>query len=402
MPTLATANTYFEAAKQRERMGDSRTAIEFYKKAAIDYAESLKNIRDSQTKAFIEQRIEECKQNIEKYVPKQTISLSEADSEPARNAASFEIKTPTITFDDVAGMRETKEALERAIIYPLKYNVLYEKFVKEKSFGIFLYGPPGCGKTYITESAVGEANKEGAKVSFIKIAPKDILDKYVGNSEKNIDAAFKAAIEHAPSVLFFDEIDGLGMMRRATSTYSDRLVNQFLTCFEDVKDKNVVVVGATNFPWNVDPALIRPGRLGTHIFVSVPDLEARIELFRIHLKDRPVDSIDYDVLGKVTDGFTSADIKQICEQAALSAFDRARKDPSTKISMADFESAIASSKPSIYTWINQAAKMLKRQEFVKEFGELVSIIRKYTSNGANLQKPQDQSFDGSEDGEDYL
>ncbi len=399
MPTLGTANTYFQAAQTREQIDDPTEAKKFYIRAANEYAVLRKEYHhDPSTLNFIDGRIAQCLESVNQYtISKENARINVGDNE-YRAKKRFESKKPDINFEHVAGMNSLKKKLEQFITWPLKYPDRYSTYVKKKTFGVLLYGPPGCGKTHIVKAAVGEANKAGNNISFIYIGPDDILDSWVGNSEKNMAAAFRSAAEAAPCVLFFDEIDGLGRSRSGRSIYADRLVNQFLMSFETLRDKNVVVVGATNFPWIVDPALIRSGRLGTRIYVAPPDLEARAELFMLSNKGLPVNGVDYRHLAALTENYTCSDIDQICVDAGLYTLaNGGLTDKNRKMELEDFKAAIESNKPSLYNWCNEAAKQLRKQTIAKEFSDLVTIVNKVAPNTTtkHYDAPED---DGSEDG----
>ena len=224
-----------------------------------------------------------------------------------------EIERPSITFDDVGGMGELKEEIGVKIIYPLQHPEMYKAYGKETGGGILLYGPPGCGKTYLARATAGQIN-----AGFLSVGISDVLNMWIGNSERNLHELFEQARYNKPSVLFFDEVDALGGRRSDMASGAGRqLINQFLAEMDGVDASNdgVLVLAATNAPWHVDPAFRRPGRFDQVLFVPPPDAEARSEILRIHLRNKPQETIDFRHLAKKTDSFSGADMKAIVDQA---------------------------------------------------------------------------------------
>ena len=224
-----------------------------------------------------------------------------------------EIERPSITFDDVGGMGELKEEIGVKIIYPLQHPEMYKAYGKETGGGILLYGPPGCGKTYLARATAGQIN-----AGFLSVGISDVLNMWIGNSERNLHELFEQARYNKPSVLFFDEVDALGGRRSDMASGAGRqLINQFLAEMDGVDASNdgVLVLAATNAPWHVDPAFRRPGRFDQVLFVPPPDAEARLEILRIHLRNKPQETIDFRHLAKKTDSFSGADMKAIVDQA---------------------------------------------------------------------------------------
>ena len=206
------------------------------------------------------------------------------------------LEKPKINFDDVGGMGNVKSEIELKIIKPLLHPDLYKAYGKKIGGGILLYGPPGCGKTYIAKATAGQVN-----AAFISIALNDILDMWIGNSEKNLNEIFTLARANKPCVLFIDEIDALGASRSDMKQSSGRhLINQFLQELDGINSSNegLLIIGATNTPWNLDPAFRRPGRFDRIIFVPPPDRESREAIFRLKLRGKPTEQVEYNLLAK--------------------------------------------------------------------------------------------------------
>ena len=195
-------------------------------------------------------------------------TVNEPGTVPNEEPGNPFVQRPDIDFEDVGGMEGVKKEIELKIIHPLNHPELYEAYGKKTGGGILLYGPPGCGKTFVAKATAGQVNAR-----FMSIGLNDILDMWVGNSEKNLHAVFDVARDHAPCVLFFDEIDALGASRTDMRQSSGRhLINQFLQELDGIGADNegVLILGATNAPWHLDAAFRRPGRFDRIIFVPHP------------------------------------------------------------------------------------------------------------------------------------
>lgn len=268
-----------------------------------------------------------------------------------------QIVKPSLSFADVADLSEVKEKIRKAIIYPMKNPELAKKFGREAGGGILLYGPPGCGKTYIARATAGEC-----EASFFNVSITDILSSEQGESEKNIKDVFERAARNAPSVLFFDEIDALAPRRSSSSGTARRLVNQFLTEMDGfAKKSGVVVIGSTNAPWDVDPALRRAGRFTHQIYVPQPNLETRVEILKLHSKGKPVSSkVDFEKIGQATEIFSSADLKAVCDHALELPWEEAyRGGKERQANMKDFMESIGERRSSLPPWFELAYNELK-------------------------------------------
>jgi SpoVK/Ycf46/Vps4 family AAA+-type ATPase len=218
-----------------------------------------------------------------------------------------------ITFADVGGMDDVKARLGRAFLQPLKTPELYRKFGRRVGGGLVLYGPPGCGKTFIARAVAGEI---GAR--FVSVGLNDVLDMWLGESERKLHEIFENARRRAPTLVFLDEIDALGQRRTNLKHSAGRnVVNQLLAELDGIGGRNegVFFLAATNHPWDLDTALRRPGRFDRLLFVPPPDVKARAEILALKLRDRPTAKIDFARIAKATGGFSGADLGALADAA---------------------------------------------------------------------------------------
>lgn len=276
------------------------------------------------------------------------------------------LKDIKINFKDLAGMEKLKNELMNSIVKPLQYAQLTKEYGLMGGGGILMYGPPGCGKTYFVKAAAGEA-----KVAFINVKLSDILDMYVGNTEKNIHKVFEAARKNAPAILFFDEVDAIGARRDSGGGEAGQAlrsaINQFLTEMDGIEanNENVLVIAATNAPWDVDPALRRSGRFSRTIYVPPPDFQTRVKMLKIHAKGRPVEKgMAWMRLGLMTIGYSAADIKALSDKAAQYAWLDAIAGKKREIRTSDYVRASDEVKSSLGPWYAQARKKLGRKKEV--------------------------------------
>ncbi len=276
-----------------------------------------------------------------------------ASWEGSDDPAPVEIERPKIAFKDVGGLDGVKEEVRLKIIHPLKHPELYKAYGKPIGGGILLYGPPGCGKTYLARATAGEVN-----ASFIAVGINDVLDMWIGNSEKNLHGIFESARSQKPCVLFFDEVDALAASRADMRTSGGRhLINQFLAELDGVKANNdgVLILAATNAPWHVDPAFRRPGRFDRILFVPPPDAPGRSAILRALLQGKPVENIDHDHVAKKTDGFSGADLKALIDVTIEAKLRASMADGIPKpITTKDLVNAAGQVKPSTKEWFNTA------------------------------------------------
>ncbi len=262
-------------------------------------------------------------------------------------------KKDKVKFRDVGGMQHEKEQIELKIIHPLQHADLYKSYGKKIGGGILFYGPPGCGKTYLAKATAGEIDSQ-----FISVGIDEILDMYIGQSEKKLNMVFEKARAMSPCVLFFDEIDALGANRNDLRTSGGRnLINQFLAELDGMNSDNegILVIGATNAPWHLDSAFRRPGRFDRMIFVQPPSLESRTEIFKIALNGKPIEEIDYKKLAKLSEGYSGADINACIDVAVEAKLqDAIKKGKPSPLRTKDLASAIKTVKPSTKEWFQTA------------------------------------------------
>ncbi len=263
------------------------------------------------------------------------------------------LQKPKVNFSDVGGMDAVKKEIELKIIKPLAHPELYKAYGKKIGGGILLYGPPGCGKTFMAKATAGQVDAK-----FISVGLSDILDMWIGNSEKNLSEVFDLARGNTPCVLFIDEIDALGASRSDMKQSSGRhLINQFLQELDGINNDNegVLVIGATNTPWNLDPAFRRPGRFDRIIFVPPPDAESREAILRLKLKDKPTDGVDYSSIAKKASHFSGADIDALIDIAIEKKLESAFEDGIPKpLDTRDLTTALKIHKPSTQEWFSTA------------------------------------------------
>lgn len=268
-------------------------------------------------------------------------------------SADLALERPAITFRDVGGMEDLKEEIQMKIIYPMTHPDLYRMYGKPIGGGILMYGPPGCGKTYLARATAGEI-----KATFMSVGINDILDMWLGNSERNLHDVFQRARRNKPCVLFFDEVDALGASRSDMRQSSSRhLINQFLAELDGVQDSNegILILAATNAPWHLDQAFRRPGRFDRILFVPPPDAPARAAIMRILCRGKPVEELDYEHLARKTDQFSGADLKAVVDIAVESKLRQAMKEGVPRpLTTRDLLAAASTVKPSTKEWFATA------------------------------------------------
>jgi SpoVK/Ycf46/Vps4 family AAA+-type ATPase len=274
--------------------------------------------------------------------------VPEADYQPP-----LEVQKSDIDFSDIGGMDAVKQEIRMKIILPMERPDLFEAYGKKTGGGILLYGPPGCGKTLMAKATAGEV-----RARFIAIGIHDVLDMWIGSSEKNLHGIFESARSQTPTVLFFDEVDALGASRTDMRQSSGRhLVNQFLAELDGMEHDNdgLLILGATNAPWHLDPAFRRPGRFDRILFVPPPDEAARAEILRALLKNKPVDDIDAEKVARKTQDFSGADLQGVVDVAIELRLNEALRSGTTApITTKDLLKAAKGVRPSTKEWFGTA------------------------------------------------
>ncbi len=265
------------------------------------------------------------------------------DVEPSAMREVF-VEIPRVTWRDVGGLEDVKREIIEAVEWPLKFPEKFKKFGIKPPKGVLLFGPPGTGKTLIAKAVANET-----QANFISVKGSELLSKWLGESEKAVRKIFRKARQVAPSIIFFDEIDAIAQLRGVDegSRAVERVLNQILTEMDGLEElQGVMVIGATNRPDILDPALLRPGRFDRLVYVRPPDKKSRVAIFKIHTRDMPLaDDVDIDVLAELTEGYVGADIEAICREAVMLAL---REDLNAeKIEMRHFEEALKKIRPSV-------------------------------------------------------
>ncbi|MFH1125949.1 MAG: AAA family ATPase, partial [Candidatus Altiarchaeota archaeon] len=253
------------------------------------------------------------------------------------------VEVPNVRWDDIGGLKKVKQELMEAVEWPLKKPEVFKRMGIKPPKALMLYGPSGCGKTLLAKAVANES-----QANFIAVKGPELLSKWVGESEKGVREIFKKARQTAPTIVLFDEIDAITPRRGMYSGthVTETVVNQLLTELDGIEPlKNVVVIGSTNRPDIIDPSIMRPGRFDRLLLVPAPDKEARLEIFKIHTKDMPLETVNLEELTDKTEGYTGADIEAVCREAAMYAL--RENIESNKVSKKHFEKAFQRVKQSV-------------------------------------------------------
>jgi len=291
--------------------------------------------------------------DLEKPIPVDILEKMEVTMEDFKNAhrgiepsamREFLIEVPKVSWDDIGGLEEAKQQLREAVEWPLTKPETFKRMGITPPRGVLLYGPPGTGKTLLAKAVASESS-----ANFISIKGPEVMSKWVGESEKAVRELFKKARQVAPTIVFLDELDSIAPMRGTDtgSHVTDSVVNQLLTSIDGLESmEGVVVIGATNRPDIIDQGLLRPGRFDRLVMIHAPDKKARLEIFKIHTKDMPLDkNVDLNELAEKTENYSGADIEALCREAAMLAI--RQDDKAKKVTKAHFEKAMESVRASI-------------------------------------------------------
>jgi SpoVK/Ycf46/Vps4 family AAA+-type ATPase len=282
-----------------------------------------------------------------------------------------------VTFKDVGGLHVVKKTIHRKIILPFQKPSLFQRFKKRAGGGILFYGPPGCGKTLLARATAGEVD-----AAFYSVSIADVLDMYIGESERKLHAVFEKARQDAPAVLFFDEIEALGGKRQySREGTSAKIVSQFLAEMDGFAQNNqgVLVLGATNVPWAVDPAFRRPGRFDRVVFIPPPDQEARASILELLLAERPTaGDIDVHTLAERTSGFSGADLRELIEtgvdEAIEESLDAGQPVP---LKMAHLKSALQERRATTVEWLTTARNYARYSNESGQYDEVLEFLEKH-------------------------
>lgn len=283
-----------------------------------------------------------------------------SDAEMGDDGGGFDLPDPPrarVTFADVGGLEPLKERLRMDIIYPLQRPDLFKAYGKKVGGGVLLYGPPGCGKTHVARAAAGECN-----VNFISVEIQQVLDMWLGESEKRLHQIFERARDESPTILFFDEMEAIGAARhQIRQGPGRRIVNQLLAELDGVgsRNDNILVLGATNAPWDVDSALRRPGRFDRVIFVPPPDVGAREAILKLAFSNRPTEGLDYSLIARRSNRFSGADLAHLAEVASERALSEALRSGQVRpITSSDVLASLDRVKPTTMEWIETARRFV--------------------------------------------
>lgn len=301
---------HYQTAKKEHQLGHYEQAKQAYLHAAETMLK-LAKISEGTLKAS---RLEKAKRlsNIALELDKSSLQIGKSDKISDKTSIWKPVEVPNLSFNDIAGLDDVKQSINMRMIYPLLHPEKYQLYNKKQGGGILLYGPPGTGKTMIARAIAHEVN-----AVFYIVKPSDILSKYVGESENHIRSLFEEVKKQKRVVLFFDEIDGL-FKNRGTDEHNDRRISEFLQHIDGFEkfESQLLILGATNRPWDVDPAARRPGRFAQSIYIPLPDESARHKIITKSLNDVPgYQAIDILNIVERTHGYSGADLEELCDQA---------------------------------------------------------------------------------------
>ena len=355
-------SAYLLHARLLIREGNVERAVRQYKLAVADDP----SLADASLEAHLGIEADELSEVVDGRV--------RASHEPGDEAPDVEVERPDTSFDDVGGMDQVKEEIRMKIILPLEQPALYEAYGKKIGGGILMYGPPGCGKTHLARATAGQV-----KASFLSVGLNDVLEMWIGQSERNLHELFEVARSRKPCVLFFDEVDALGASRTDMRQSAGRqLINQFLSELDGIDKNNegVLILAATNAPWHLDSAFRRPGRFDRIIFVPPPDLKARGEILRVMLHGKPTREIDYQQIAKKTPEFSGADLKAVVDTAIEAKLREALKEgvPQPLVTK-DLLAAVKKLRPTTKDWLGTARNYALYSNQVGLYDDVLNYLK---------------------------
>lgn len=329
---MAATYDLFERYRQRgldaRRAGQWESARVYLLEAARAIAELAREAKSNdlatarqETAAKLLELARDCQQAQSSGRKVTSTPMKSGGSEKESSADQWIVREkPSLRLDDVAGLDEVKDQIRLRMLYPFTHPELAEKFNIRPGGGILLYGPPGTGKTMLAKATAGEID-----ATFYRVSAGDVLSKWVGEAEQNIKKLFDSAASDEKAIIFIDEIEALIPARRDDgSSVMQRVVPQILQGmegFDKSKKSSVLFMGATNVPWQLDPAVLRPGRFDEKVYIPLPDVEARKKMLEIYLANRPIASdVQFEAIAQTLEGYSGADIKYICDQSAMIPF----------------------------------------------------------------------------------
>ncbi|WP_213877385.1 ATP-binding protein [Pseudomonas sp. dw_358] len=306
--------------------------------------------------------------------------ISNDDTDVSESHRLLEPSAETLTFDDIGGLDELKKTIHKKIILPYQKPGLFQRFRKRVGGGVLLYGPPGCGKTLLARATAGEC-----KATFFNIAISDVLDMYIGESERKLHALFEQARKAAPAVMFFDEVEALGGKRSNTrEATSSKLVSQFLSEMDGFTHDNhgVLILAATNVPWSVDSAFRRPGRFDRVLFVPPPDRAARESMLKLMMADRPTaPGIDFVFLARNTPGFSGADLSELVETAADEAIEESIASGNEQpIGDSHLKRALKQVRATTLEWLTTARNYARYANEGNQYDEVLAFLDQHAKD----------------------
>lgn len=378
MELLNRAREEARIATDLDKAGRGKEAVHYYIKAAEALQHVYQFTKDEKMKNLYYERILgylNRAEELKKAKPAKIGSKKEdgeKDEESSEYSSQIEgtiiREKPTVKWEDVANLEIAKAALREAVILPMARPDLFQG-ARRPWKGILMFGPPGCGKTYLAKAVASEVN-----ATFFSVSAANLVSKWLGEAEKLVKQLYESAKKEAPSIIFFDEVDSLVSARGSGENEAMRRVKtQLLQAIEGVGtgDELIVTIGATNIPWELDPAMRR--RFEKRILISLPEAEARSTMFKIHTKGVPLENVDFDLLGAVSIGYSGADVALVCREALMTPIremdaggllenkELKPRDPG----MIDFESALERIRPSV-----APNELEKYSEWEEKFGNI--------------------------------